>query len=309
MYFRSSWGSKDAAFSLFQCGPFYAGHQHADNNTFVIHRSGSLAIDSGTNDYGSHRGNYYSRTIAHNGILVFDPRESFAGTPWNSPGTPGSNDGGQMRGKGVTRVGQWRPGSPGDAGRIVKFINGKFVAACIGDATGSYRRQKVGRVVRAFYHLRGEAKNRTDTFVVFDRVETVRGKGPAKWIIHSIGKPAIDGDRFTITRAGGRLVGQVIWPEEVKFTLVGGPGRESFVNGRNYPPTGGKVDAEHGGWRIEFEFEKSAWVVLEAQAKGAALPPRVKVEGLDGSVGLRFRRGALQCGVQIGKPLHALPWV
>ena len=46
VYFRSGWDDKHSSFALFQCGGFYAGHQHLDNNTFVIHRAGSLAIDS-----------------------------------------------------------------------------------------------------------------------------------------------------------------------------------------------------------------------------------------------------------------------
>ena len=110
VYFRTAWGRPGSAFALFQCGPFYAGHQHLDNNTFVIHRLGSLAIDSGTNDYGTHRGNYYCRTVAHNGVLVLDPAEVFSGAAWSDRGEPGSNDGGQVRGTAVTRVGTFRPG-------------------------------------------------------------------------------------------------------------------------------------------------------------------------------------------------------
>ncbi|MCD6378487.1 MAG: heparinase II/III family protein, partial [Planctomycetes bacterium] len=178
VYFRTAWGDKSAAFALFQCGPFYAGHQHLDNNTFVIHRSGSLAIDSGTNDYGSHRGNYYCRTIAHNGVLVFDPREVFSGRAWSARGIGGANDGGQMRGIAIERAGQFKPGCPSDTGRIIAFKNSRYCAAAAGDATRSYWSEKVRRAVRAFYHLRPEKSgpDAIDTFVVFDSVEA---KSPA----------------------------------------------------------------------------------------------------------------------------------
>ncbi len=54
-------------------GPYYAGHQHADQNAFVIHAYGEkLAIDSGYYDwYGSpHFKQYSAQTIAHNTVLV-----------------------------------------------------------------------------------------------------------------------------------------------------------------------------------------------------------------------------------------------
>ena len=75
---RSDW-SEDATFAFFQCGPRLAGHQHFDNNSFVIHKMGSLAIDSGANDYGSYGRNYYWRTIAHNTITVYMPNERWLG--------------------------------------------------------------------------------------------------------------------------------------------------------------------------------------------------------------------------------------
>jgi hypothetical protein len=54
-------------------GTFWAGHQHEDQNAFVIHAYGEkLAIDSGYYDwYGSpHFKNYSTLTRAHNAILV-----------------------------------------------------------------------------------------------------------------------------------------------------------------------------------------------------------------------------------------------
>lgn len=54
-------------------GPFFAGHQHADQNSFVIHAYGEkLAIDGGYYDwYGSpHFKAYSMQTLAHNTLLV-----------------------------------------------------------------------------------------------------------------------------------------------------------------------------------------------------------------------------------------------
>ncbi len=311
VYFRSSWDDAAAAFALFQCGPYYAGHQHLDNNTFVIHRGGSLAIDSGTNDYGSHRGNYYCRTIAHNGIVVHDPDEKFSGRAWSAEGDArGSNDGGQMRGRGVTRTGQFKPGCPSDIGRIVDFRNGRFAAACVGDATKSYSPKKLRRAVRAFYHLRGDPKGKDaiDTFVVYDHVVTAAAKFKPKWILHSIDKPEVAGNRFTVTRGGGLLVGQVIWPQKAQIELVGGPGKESLVAGKNYPPSK-KVDAEHGSWRIEIPVGPKTLVLLHAMGKGTAPPPPAKIENIDGATGLRIKRGDVELRVLIPKGVNAVPFV
>jgi len=312
VYFRSAWQGKNAAFALFQCGPYYAGHQHLDNNTFVIHRGGSLAIDAGTNDYGTHRGNYYCRTIAHNGIVVFDPAEKFSGRAWSAEGDAGgSNDGGQMRGRGVTRVGQYKPGCPSDVGRIVDFRGGPYVAGCVGDATKSYSPNKVRRAVRAFYHLRGDPKaaSPADTFLVYDHVVTTKASFKPKWILHSIDKPVVTGGRFIVTSGGGKLVGDVVLPTDAKIELVGGPGRESYVNGRNYPPKK-KPDPEHGSWRIEVSAGPQTLIVLWATAKDAPLPRPARITGLGGAQGLILRHGKVESRIIMPPATAAgLPYV
>jgi len=278
----------------------------------VIHRGGSLAIDAGTNDYGTHRGNYYCRTIAHNGIVVFDPTEKFSGRAWAAEGdASGSNDGGQMRGRGVTRVGEYKKGSPSDIGRIVEFRGGKHVAACVGDATKSYSPKKVRRAVRAFYHLRGDPKaaRLTDTFLVYDHVTTTQRALKPKWIMHSIDKPAVTGGRFVVTAGSGKLVGDVAWPVDAKIELVGGPGREAFVAGKNYPPAK-KPDAEQGAWRIEVPTGPQTLVVFRTMAKDAALPAPTKITGLGGAQGLIVRHGKVESRIIMPRTGRAsLPYI
>ncbi len=296
VYFRSSWTDKNAAIAMFQCGPFYAGHQHLDNNTFVIHRGGSLAIDSGTNDYTSHRGNYYARTIAHNGIIVFDPDEKFSGRTW-SPGddVSGSNDGGQMRCDSLSRAGQYKSGGPADIGRIIDFQSGPYVAGCAGDATKSYSPKKIRKAIRAFYHLRSDAEsaNPIDTFVVYDHVVTTKPALKPKWLLHSIDKPAVTGRRFVIASGTGKLVGDIVWPLDAKIELVGGPGRESSVAGKNYPPKK-KADPEHGSWRIEVSTGPRTLVVLRATHKDTPAGAPSKITGLGGAQGTIIKHAAVE---------------
>jgi hypothetical protein len=296
VYFRSSWDSKTAAFALFQCGPFYAGHQHLDNNTFVIHRGGSLAIDSGTNDYSSHRGNYYARTIAHNGIVVFDPDETFSGRAWSGgKDASGSNDGGQMRGRSLSRIGQYKPGGPSDIGRIIDFQSGQYVAGCAGDATKSYSPKKIRRAVRAFLHLRGDPKasRPVDTFIVYDHVVTTKAALKPKWIMHSIDKPLVSGRRFVVTHGGGKLVGDIAWPINAKIELVGGPGHESFAAGKNYPPQK-KTDPEHGSWRIEVPTGPRTVVVLRTMQKDTEPARPSQITGLGGEQGMIIQHAGVK---------------
>ena len=310
VYFRNAWDNAYSAFALFQCGPFYAGHQHLDNNTFVLHRTGSLAIDSGTNDYTSHRGNYYCRTIAHNGVLVFDPEEPFSGSTWSPVGTGGSNDGGQMRGYAISRAGEFKPGCPSDTGMITLFLNSPFVAGCVGDATRAYSSKKVHQALRAFFHIRApESKPGAatlDTFVVFDVLNLVKAKS-ATWVIHSLEKPKVQGNTFVITHNQGQLTGHFLVPDAPAITLVGGPGKESWVNGKNYPPVQKPPDPEAGAWRLEADIPAAALVVLYTQKKGAAAGPKFgwKTEGRDRV--LRFRRGRLQYLVKLDRSLKRLP--
>ncbi|NOY80946.1 MAG: DUF4962 domain-containing protein [Kiritimatiellaeota bacterium] len=65
-------GFEDVTVAM-RSGPYYAGHQHEDNNGFVIYAYGDkLAVDGGYYDwYGSpHFKAYSTRTVAHNTLLV-----------------------------------------------------------------------------------------------------------------------------------------------------------------------------------------------------------------------------------------------
>jgi heparin/heparan-sulfate lyase len=287
--FRSGWASSGDTLATLQCGPFYAGHQHLDNNAFVIHKRGSLAIDSGVNDYTSHRANYYGRTIAHNTIVVFDPSETFSGRVWpggNDAG--GANDGGQLRVGAIGRVGQFKAGSPQDGGRIVAYRCGERFSYAAGDASRSYSPRKLKTFVRQMVHVR------PDVFIVFDRVTVARPQLKTTWLLHTINKPAIGESQFTVTEGDGQLLGQTFLPTAARSRLVGGPGNEYAVNGKNYPPSKNKRDARAGTWRIEITPGKPRTAhrflhLMEAGATGDAAKVTVAKRVVEANrVGLEF---------------------
>ena len=76
---RDGW-KPDSTWIEFDCGPYFAKHQHLDQNQLTIYHNGYLAIDSGadyTESESPHYLNYYRRTVAHNSVLVYDPSEKF----------------------------------------------------------------------------------------------------------------------------------------------------------------------------------------------------------------------------------------
>ncbi len=246
LYSRSDWGP-DAFYASFQCGDFFAGHQHLDNNAFTIFHHSPLAIDSGVNEYSSHRAHYYSRTIAHNSIVVVDPEEEFPSGVWSSTGKGGSNDGGQRRVAFPTRVTAKKKAKlVRDIGSLIHFENQKAWCYAIGDATASYSQKKLRLFRRHFVHLR------PNMVVIFDEVETTRAGLPATWVLHSLQQPSIDDDLYHIP---GGLQVQRIAPSDARVRVVGGPGREFQVGGKNYPPDS-KKDPESGSWRLEVEAKK-----------------------------------------------------
>lgn len=240
---RSSWDT-DAAFAMFDCGDLFAGHQHCDNNSFVIHRYDLLAVDTGHYENGKHRANYLARTIAHNSITVFDPDERFGGNSWGG-GTPGSgaNDGGQTYISHPESVVEQNSEARFDRGDIIAYQHQEAFTYVVGDATRSYAPDKVKEFTRFFVHLP------PDIFVVCDRVEASSATFTKRWLLHSHVQPAVDNDRITIRNGAGRLQAHCLWPRETTMRVVGGEGQAYLVDGVDYPPKKGYP--ERPPWRVE----------------------------------------------------------
>jgi hypothetical protein len=245
---RSNW-TPDATFALFVCAPLWlGGHQHADNNSFIIHKGGLLALDSGVYEGTPHRANYYARTIAHNTVTILDPNEQFNGGTWGS-GRPGegSNDGGQLFTSGPERVSDVTPGDEYHRGKILAYESNDVFTYVVGDATRSYSPEKLREFTRAFLYLR------PNVFVIFDRVEATQGDFVKTWLLHSAQEPELSEKTARISNGEGQLQMWTLWPVQPEITKIGGSGHEFEVNGRNYPPTDKKnYDADEAGrWRIE----------------------------------------------------------
>ena len=276
MIARTGWDKNSVIAEMKINEHFVGNHQHMDGGAFQIYYKGPLAIDAGayhgtSGGYNSaHNKNFFKRTVAHNSLLVFDPNEKFAS--WNYGGTDktefADNDGGQRM--------------PGDrwetcrsfadllsdeytTGQVLAHgIGGDYMAPeysyLSGDITKAYS-DKVKEVKRSFVFLNLKSEKVPAAMVVFDKVVSKNAEFKKHWLLHSIEEPQVSENEIVIKRTkdgdSGMLSNTVLLPakENLDMQVIGGKGKEFWVNGTNYAnaPQAGRPDPrnERGEWRVE----------------------------------------------------------
>lgn len=220
IFMRSGLGPGDT-YAVFTAGGILKQHRHYDNNNFVIYKKGFLALDSGTRPQpGLHLSHYYARTIAHNCITIRMPGETMP-KYWDSgPGLGEErlaacpNDGGQNNLLGS---------------RIIAFDEKADYIYVASDATQSYSKDKTHLVIRQFVFLP------PDIFVVFDRVNATKAEYPKTWLLHMAKEPVVNGQEFHAEQGGGMLFCKTVFPVNAKLTKIGGPEKQFWSDGRNWP--------------------------------------------------------------------------
>jgi len=255
-------------------------HSHLDVGSFQIFYKGGLAIDSGIyqgadTSWGSNYDfNYHKRTTAHNAITVYDPNEK----PTNYYGTLTSsnvvlNDGGQ---KSVTNL---------SVATYNEMYNSKLCtekahyigpnettphfAYIKGDLTNSYT-DKVTKHERSFVYMDLFNNNYPMALVVFDKLNVKDASFKKSFLLHSEEKPQIDEKngivKITKTKNpgdNGKLVNKTILPalNDTVFDLIGGEGKEYYVNGQNIPANSKPQSVDYelsGDWRVELSPRKES---------------------------------------------------
>jgi len=276
MIARTGWDKNSVIAEMKINEHFVGNHQHMDGGAFQIYYKGPLAIDAGayhgtSGGYNSaHNKNFFKRTVAHNSLLVFDPNEKFASL--NYGGTDktefADNDGGQRM--------------PGDrwetcrsfadllsdeytTGQVLAHgIGGDYMAPeysyLSGDITKAYS-DKVKEVKRSFVFLNLKSEKVPAAMVVFDKVVSKNAEFKKHWLLHSIEQPQVSENGIIIKRTkdgdSGMLSNTVLLPakENLDMQVIGGKGKEFWVNGTNYAnaPQAGRPDPrnERGEWRVE----------------------------------------------------------
>lgn len=276
MIARTGWDS-NAAIAEMKINEYnFSNHQHLDAGSFQIWYNAPLATESGlyggtSGSYGSpHCKNYFWRTIAHNSLLIYDPDEKF------SPKEDFGNDGGQR-----LPNNRWEPRNleamldPVKGYKTGEILGHGFgpdsqvpeFTYLKGDLTMAYS-SKVKEVKRSFVFLNLLNSKIPAALIVFDKIVSASPSFKKYWLLHSIGKPEINGNETIITesRGGktGKLINTSLLPDtdDQKITPVGGPGKEFWVFGKNYDnesrDKSGNSTYERAAWRTEVSPERSS---------------------------------------------------
>jgi Heparinase II/III-like protein len=251
---RDGW-TPEATWIEFDCGAYFAKHQHLDQNQITIYHRGYLAIDSGadyTDTESPHYLNYYRRTVAHNSVLVYDPKENFF---WSDNLLAAANDGGQRMNSSrywntIRSREDWeRTRDLWDLGAMqtLDYVPGHYHYAK-GDASKAYSRDKVRNFTREVLFAPGH-----QVLFVFDRVASTQASFRKAWLLHGVNQPAVDqesgpGDpgaqefrnpkTFRFVEGSGELLVHSLLPKERIATRRGGSGYEFICPG----------DDHGGGW-------------------------------------------------------------
>lgn len=264
-------------YASFRFGAQQGNHQHYDELAFVIYKNGFLALDAGSRTEADHHHGFAPQSVAHNTILIHmenEPLPPFWKAWSHKPdGRTYYNHGGQSdKGK----------------GRSVALRSTDDFVYAAGDATASYVSQKSKEVVRQFVYLK------PDLFVVYDRVESVEPSQRKEILVHFINRPKQIAPNVYQADNGGRLFVTTLLPQEPLIHIEGGPGREFWASGRNWPlddmPARPNFYALAGGWRLEISNSKTARRInflqlLQAanpDADGRVIPELLNTETEDG---------------------------
>jgi len=247
---RDGW-TPESTWIEFDCGPYFAKHQHLDQNQITIYHRGYLSIDSGadyTDTESPHYLNHYRRTVAHNSILVYNPAEKFF---WSDNLVPAANDGGQRMNSSrywntIRNPEDWeRTRDLWDLGtmRVVDYVPGQYHYA-LGDASKAYSNDKVRCFTREILYIPAE-----HVLTVFDRVVSTDPSFRKAWLLHGVNPPTVDHDdgkippgahdfrnasSFRFAEGSGEVTVHSLLPKERIVTRRGGTGSEFYTPGDDH---------------------------------------------------------------------------
>ena len=216
IHMRSAW-QPDGTYCTFTAGSKFTQHKHFDENNFTIYKHDHLALDSGCRavqtDYNL--AHYYSQSVAHNVVLIHKPDEPLPyhwGIRMDDPRTK-VNDGGMVKVLGA---------------KIKAFETGGDFTYIASDATSCYG-DKCTEAVRQFVFVY------PDYFIIYDRVGAADASYQKEWLLHTQNQPKVGRGVMRADAGDGRLFCQTLLPRNAKQDVIGGPGKEFWSNGLNFP--------------------------------------------------------------------------
>ncbi len=307
---RYEWNNVDAAATYMKLGiRTTANHEHRDSGTFHIYYKGLLTSDSGLyNNYGHEQTQqYHQATIAHNGLLVFNP------ALWNYNSTSGDikwYSGGQRK--------------PGEAKNLTVWLGETYDTAVLmgaqygyknaertkadyayiaGDITKSYTADTVSSITRSMLTVYNESTDFPMYFFVFDSIEATDASFKKTFLLHAIGtnEPRIEGNVVTLVNGEGKLVshtltdgatieavGGIAYDENGKYDVENS--RNYLINGHQIIPLDGGNDGNWGRVEVSVSGEKKStfmhamYVTDKDGTTAAPSVEKIAADGIEGAI-------------------------
>jgi len=297
MLVRTGWEmgveSRDALVQMHLGQIYYSNHHHRDFGTFQIYYRGLLAMDTGVYQAGEdsmygtdHWRDYYQQTLAHNGLMIFDPA------------TLEIDHGGQQV---ITRETQTLESLLSEERQLGQVTGWAFgpdekrprYSYLAGDITKAYGK-KATRVTRCMVTLNTGDEAYPCILFVYDEVASSNPTFKKAWYLHSLQEPSIDGMQITIVsdgeafhggQYGGQLVVETLLPQNARIEKVGSPDKACWneATQRDYSPdlsSSRSRGDELGAWRIEMvpsePAEEALFLNVLTTMDAGMLAPRVE---------------------------------
>lgn len=276
MYARTGWDEgvdSNVAVAEMKVGEYWFGnHQHKDFGTFQLYYKGPLATESGFYEHGDsgygteQHMNYTNQTIAHNGMLVYDPNED----PSNFINK--TNDGGQRWPNGIQQttyenILKYPEHKPGEVeGEEIDPQNPKTpdYTYLKGDITNAYS-EKVSDYKRSFMFLDFKEDDVPAALIVFDKLSTPNPSLEKTWLLHGQSDPTIKDSRliwksspYTDADTGekytGKMVHDVLLPASGNYSMKIASGPElgwETIRGVKFDHPQTSAEWEENTYRLE----------------------------------------------------------
>ncbi len=262
MTLREAWDDPDSIAVLMRVMNLtMSNHEGADHGTFQIYYKGLLAGTSGAYDkYGSDAHYYYHQcTIAHNGLLIFNPAMADATPTYKSDGYSVSNasryyySGSQRRAQvNTSSAADWLASAEmaetlGAAYGYDDEGNAKY-GYLAADLTQAYDAATVDYVGRRMFTLFTGDEDFPMLFFTFDQIMSDDENFTKHWLLHTIKEPEIDQDNLTATviNGEGKMYLQSLYGAQ-SIMKVGGVGKAFWINGYFADPT------NKGSWNSKLQ--------------------------------------------------------
>ncbi|MBQ4287563.1 MAG: hypothetical protein II770_05965, partial [Bacteroidales bacterium] len=147
--------------------------------------------------------------------------------------------------------------------KVKAFETGKDFTYIASDATDCYG-DKCTEAVRQFVFVY------PDYFIVYDRVGAADPSYEKEWLLHTKEQPKVGKGVMRADSGEGRLFCQTLLPRNAKQEVIGGPGKEYWSNGMNFPLAeevwdryvkGAEKDGRGpytGAWRLSVKPQKAS---------------------------------------------------